>query len=165
MDCDTGAKPARQRCTDCIQSTYASQEEKQNLLYIDPLRNHFLLASPLLLTGVKANPQKEEKMMKRKLGTVILSGALIATMALPMTVTAGPAGRGRARGQSLQSQTRTMDQIRNRQRLRDGSCLDPAKAGTRTMQKKGNTYEPGDGNGNLGDRPMDGTGYGAPSQR
>jgi hypothetical protein len=103
--------------------------------------------------------------MKRNLGAAILTGALIATMALPMTAYAGPAGRGRARSQGLQTQTRTMDQSRERQRLRDGSCLDPSKAGARKMQKRGNTYGPGDETGNQGDRPMDGTGYGAPSQR
>jgi hypothetical protein len=139
--------------------------EKQNLLDISMLRKPYPLASPLLLTGVKTNPRKEEKMMKSKLGTVIMTGALIATMALPMTATAGPAGRGRARSQGLQTQTRIMDQSRERLRLRDGSCLDPAKAGESTKGKRGNTYGPGDGTGNQGDRPMDGTGYGAPSQR
>lgn len=103
--------------------------------------------------------------MKRKLGTVILTGALIATMALPMTANAGPAGRARAKGQGLQTQTRTMDQSRYRLRLRDGSCLDPAKARERRMLKERNTYGPGDETGNQGDRPKDGTGYGAPSQR
>jgi hypothetical protein len=99
--------------------------------------------------------------MKKRIGTVILTGALVAAMALPVTATSVFAGRGGGKGQSLQTHTRTRDQ----HRLRDGSCLDPAKEGAGTMRKKGNTYGPGDGTGNMGDRPMDGTGYGAPSQR
>ncbi len=103
--------------------------------------------------------------MKKRIGTVILTGALAAAMALPVTATSVSAGRGGAKGQSLQAQTRTRDHIRTRDRLRDGSCLDPAKKGAGTMEKKGNTYGPGDGTGNMGVGPEDGTGYGAPSQR
>lgn len=107
--------------------------------------------------------------MKKRIGTVILTGAIAAAMALPMTATAVSAGRGGAKGQSLRTHTRThswdRDRTRNRDRLRDGSCLDPAKEGAGTMKKKGNTYGPGDGTGNMGVGPEDGTGYGAPSQR
>ena len=103
--------------------------------------------------------------MKKRIGTVILAGALAAAMALPVTATAVFAGRGGGKGQSLQTRTGTMHQMRVRHRNRDGSCLDPSKEGLKTMQKRGNTYGPGDGTGIMGDRPMDGTGYGAPSQR
>ncbi len=103
--------------------------------------------------------------MKKRIGTVILTGTLAAAMALPVTATAVFAGRGGGKGQSLQTRTGTMHQMRIRHRHRDGSCLDPSKEGPKTMQKRGNTYGPGDGTGNMGDRPMDGTGYGAPSQR
>jgi len=123
------------------------------------------LASPLLLNRVKDKPQEEERTMKKKLGTVVMTGALVVAIAFPLTAIAGPAGKGGARVQKAQTQTRTTEQIRARQRLRDGSCLDPATADAGTKQKKGSAYGPGDGTGNLGDRPLDGTGYGAPSQR
>ena len=103
--------------------------------------------------------------MKKILGTAILTGAFAVMAALPVTATAGPAGRGRAMGNSITTQTHAGEQIRVRQHLRDGSRLAPAKPGARTMQKKGHTYGPGDGTGNLGDGPMDGTGYVAPSQK
>jgi Ni/Co efflux regulator RcnB len=103
--------------------------------------------------------------MKKRMVTVILAGALAAAMALPLTATTVSAGRGGAKGQSLQTHTRSRSHMWNRERLRDGSCLDPAKEGTGRMQKKGKTYGPGDGTGNMGVRPEDGTGYGAPSQR
>lgn len=122
-------------------------------------------ASSLLLARVNNTPGKEERMMKRRTGTVILAGALAAVMALPMTATCVYAGRGGATGQGLSTQSRSKNQVRNRYRLRDGSCLDPAKQSAGNMQKKGNTYGPGDGTGNMGDRPTDGTGYGAPSRR
>ena len=102
--------------------------------------------------------------MKTRLKATILAGAFLMTTALPMTALAGP--HGRMEGQALGRQTTTMNQTRNRDRLRlrDGSCLDPAKARSGAMKKKGNAYGPGDGAGNE-TRPQDGTGYGAPSQR
>lgn len=103
--------------------------------------------------------------MKKRIGTVILTGALAAAMVLPMTATAVFAGRGGGKGQNLQTQTGTMHQVGVQHRMRDGSCLDPVKEGGGAMKMRGNTYGPGDGTGNMGDRPMDGTGYGAPSQR
>lgn len=103
--------------------------------------------------------------MMKILGTAIFTGAFAVMAALPVTATAGPAGRGRAIGNSIKTQTHAGEQIRERQHLRDGSRLDPAKAGAGTVEKRGYTYGPGDGTGNLGDRPMDGTGYGAPSQK
>ncbi|MGB7630799.1 MAG: hypothetical protein WBM29_06900 [Candidatus Deferrimicrobium sp.] len=103
--------------------------------------------------------------MKTKLGAAILTGVFLVASALT-AVAGGPAGRGNMRGTALQTrdQTRTSDRIQARQRLRDGSCVDPSKAGAagETM-KRGNTYGPGDGTGPS--LPKNGTGFGAPSNR
>jgi len=101
--------------------------------------------------------------MKTKIGLLLVAGAFAFTIAVPAGSMAGPGGKGR--GQALQTQTQTQPRVRDQQRLRDGSCADPAKAQSGTMLKKGNTYGPGDGTGNAGVGPKDGTGYGAPSQR
>ena len=101
--------------------------------------------------------------MNKKLGTLVLAGTFIITAAIPMTVLAGPGGR--MNGQTQQIRTQTKQQIRDQQRLRDGSCLDPAQKGSGAAQKKGNTYGPGDGTGNSAIGPKDGSGYGAPSNR
>jgi len=101
--------------------------------------------------------------MNKKLGTLLLAGTFIITTAIPMTVLAGPGGR--MNGQTQQIRTQPKQQIRDQQRLRDGSCLDPAPNGSGAAQKKGNTYGPGDGTGNSALGPKDGRGYGAPSNR
>jgi hypothetical protein len=95
--------------------------------------------------------------MKTKLGAAILAGAFLVIPALT-AMAGGPAGRGNMRGTALQTRDQT------RQRLRDGSCVDPSKAGAagETM-KRGNTYGPGDGTGPS--LPKNGTGFGAPSNR
>jgi len=100
--------------------------------------------------------------MKTKIGAVILAGTFFVA-AIPMMAMAGPGGK--MNGQTLQTKTQPTQQIRMQDRLRDGSCIDPAKANSGTMLKNGNTYGPGDGTGNAGIRPKDGTGYGAPSKR
>ncbi len=103
--------------------------------------------------------------MKTKILTITLAAAFLLATAMP-AVTEARGGGGKSGGQSLQSQTKTMNQYRVRDRLRDGSCIKgtiPKNAGA--AQKKGNTYGPGDGTGNAGVRPMDGTGYGAPANR
>jgi hypothetical protein len=100
--------------------------------------------------------------MKTKIGAVILAGTFFMT-AIPMIAAAGPGGK--TNGQTLRTKTQSTLQINTQQRLRDGSCIDPLKANSGPTVKKGNTYGPGDGTGNLGVGPKDGTGYGAPSQR
>ena len=100
--------------------------------------------------------------MKTKIGLLLVAGAFAFTAALPVTALAARAGK---MGGSGSQQTQTQQRVRDQQRLRDGSCADPAKAQSGTMQKKGNTYGPGDGTGNAGVGPKDGTGYGAPSHR
>ncbi len=101
--------------------------------------------------------------MNKKLGALVVAGTLVAVSAIPMTVTAGPGGRGG--GQAQQMRTQSNQQIRDQQRLRDGSCTDPSQKGSGAEQKRGNTYGPGDGTGNNSIGPKDGTGYGAPSNR
>jgi hypothetical protein len=103
--------------------------------------------------------------MKTKIGMLLVAGTFAFTAALPVTAMAGPGGKGRSQALQTQTQTQTQQRVRDQQRLRDGSCADPAKMQSGTMLKKGNTYGPGDGTGNAGIRPSDGTGYGAPSQR
>lgn len=58
----------------------------------------------------------------------------------------GPGGYG------IQNQTKSMDHSGCGEQLGSGA-------------KKGKTYGPGDGTGNLGYPPKDGTGYGSPSNR
>lgn len=99
--------------------------------------------------------------MKTKIGLTLLAGAFALAAVLPAPAMAGRSGK--MGGQAIQTQTQTQQKVRDQQRLRDGSCADPAKTQSGTMQKKGNTYGPGDGSGPLA--PKDGTGYGAPSQR
>jgi hypothetical protein len=102
-------------------------------------------------------------MLRAKIGTLILAGTFIMAAAIPTTALAGPGGK--MRGNSLQTQNQTTLQSGQRLRLRDGSCVDPAKARSSAMEKRGNTYGTGGGTGNAGIGPKDGTGYGAPSQR
>ena len=99
--------------------------------------------------------------MNKKLGTLILAVTFIVTTAIPFTALAGPGGR--MNGQTQQIKNQSQPQIRDQQRLRDGSCTDPAQKGS--GEKRGNTYGPGDGTGNAGIGPKTGTGYGAPSNR
>jgi hypothetical protein len=96
--------------------------------------------------------------MKSKLMTTLAVGALMITTALPLTAQAGR-GNGPMGGAQLQNRTQTQ------QRLRDGSCTNPAGTQAGSGLKKGKAYGPGDGTGNLGVRPLDGTGYGAPANR
>jgi len=93
-------------------------------------------------------------------------GILLATMiaGLTLTVPAFGAGGGQRKGQAVQNQTRSTNQIQKQQRLRDGSCT---QSGTSqgAKSKSGYAYGPGDGTGNQGVGPKNGTGYGAPANR
>jgi len=96
--------------------------------------------------------------MDKKILTVILAGTVFTMALLPA---ASMAGKGKAGGQGLQSRTKSTLQTQDRQKLHDGSCLTPGVSGAGAAQKKGGTYGPGDGTGNDGVRPHDGTGYGS----
>ena len=108
--------------------------------------------------------------MKKEISKSILVGVVVAAMALPATVVmvgpgiASAANRAQYQTRSMNS-TGTASQIQTRQRLRDGSCLTTLDAAAGTATKSGKAYGPGDGTGNLGVRPLDGTGYGAPANR
>ena len=97
--------------------------------------------------------------MKKRLMTLMLAGSFLATVTVPAL--AGPGGKMSGQGQQIRTQQK--QQVQDQQRLRDGSCANPAQMGSGA--KKGNTYGPGDGTGNSGFGPKDGTGYGAPSTR
>lgn len=101
--------------------------------------------------------------MKKKILTMTIAGFLIAAMMVPAAVSARQGGS--MKGQTQQIGTQANLQIRDQQRLKDGSCIDAAQKGTGDAQKKGNTYGPGDGTGNQNLGPKDGTGYGAPANR
>ncbi len=101
--------------------------------------------------------------MKKIVGISFLSTALIALTVLPVTVSAGQ--NMYMKRNAVQSQNRTSERTQYQQRLRDGSCLKQTTTASGAMNKKGNTYGPGDGTGNNYIGPQDGTGYGAPSQR
>jgi hypothetical protein len=120
----------------------------------------FQLALLLLFIRVNINLNKEEKKMKSKLMVSLAAGALMITTVLPLGVQAGR-GNGSMGGARLQ--TRTQSPIQ--QRLRDGSCVNPVGAQAGSGLRKGKGYGPGDGTGNRGVRPLDGSGYGAPVNR
>lgn len=107
--------------------------------------------------------------MRTSVKAAILAGAFVVTTAFPMTALAGRGSRTGAK--AIEGQTQTDQAARGqRQRLRDGSCLDTAGTRSGAMKKKGKGYGPGDGTGcdtgsGPGSGPKDGTGYGAPSQK
>jgi len=86
--------------------------------------------------------------------------AVIAGLALSQPAFAAGGKGGGGKGKSIQEQTGSTNQSRQRQRLRDGSCTQTG-APQGAKKKSGNTYGPGDGTGNQGQGPKDGTGYGA----
>ena len=113
---------------------------------------------------VQINLEGGERKMKKRISSCMLAGALVLIIAMPVTVF-GAQGNGKMKRQAAQTQTRTMDRDQDQLRLRDGSCKDRVTTISGVTSKSGNTYGPGDGTGNMGIGPKDGTGYGAPSQR
>ena len=95
----------------------------------------------------------------KKIITPILAGALLITTALPYAAEARRGGGGGPMGGPC---LQTGAQTRDRLRLRDGSCLDGRATRAGFGLRKGKAYGPGDGTGNAGNGPKDGTGYGAP---
>ena len=149
------------RCRICISVGFRFNADFENRLTFQEVLSFPLHGTALAVYAGKFNPKEGRKKMKTKIGLTLLAGAFALAIVLP-----GPAAAGRSGkmgGQAIQTQTQ--QKVRDQQRLRDGSCADPAKTQSGTMQQKGNTYGPGDGTGNAGVGPKDGTGYGAPSQR
>ena len=97
--------------------------------------------------------------MKSKLIVTLAVGALMITTALPL---AAQSGRGNGSGGGAQWQ---QNRPQSQQRLRNGTCTNPSGPRAGSGMKKGNAYGPGDGSGNDGVGPKDGTGYGAPAYR
>ncbi len=105
-----------------------------------------------------------KKVCKATLLTGFVAGLLLS--AVPIFA-AGPYGGGR-NDQTAWRQNycyRAQAQLNNQARLRDGFCWRANQNTAGGIQNRGNTYGPGDGTGNLGNPPKDGTGYGAPSKR
>lgn len=103
--------------------------------------------------------------MKNRIGLGFLVATLVTALVVPTVAMAvGPFG-GIKGGSGSMTQTKSMDQTRTRQRLQDGSCLNSPCPSSGSLFKKGNSYGPGDGTGNMGVGPKDGTGYGAPATR
>jgi len=101
--------------------------------------------------------------MKKHTRKGIVVMALVFATAVPGAAFSGQADK--SQGFQSRSQSGLQIQKRDRNRLRDGSCLMGTQAKPGAMQRRGNTYGPGDGTGHGGVGPGDGTGYGAPSNR
>lgn len=95
--------------------------------------------------------------------TILAAAFLLAAMQPGDSEARGGGKAGGQGGPALNQQTQSMEQNRVRERLHNQAGDKQAKPGA--AQKKGNSYGPGDGTGNKGDRPQDGTGYGAPANR
>lgn len=93
--------------------------------------------------------------MKKNLLTIVLAGTFFTAALLPGLSMAGKVKSG----QGMQSGTRSTLHTQTRQKLHDGTGLNCDGSGTNAGLKKGNTYGPGDGTGNI-TPPQDGTGYG-----
>jgi hypothetical protein len=98
--------------------------------------------------------------MKQGIVKGVMIGTMCAVLMLPSVVLAGQ-GRGAGKGPALQNQPRNMEQIREQRRYQPIESRNQ----TSNITKKGHAYGPGDGTGNDGIGPRDGTGYGAPIQR
>lgn len=102
--------------------------------------------------------------MNVKSRIAILAAALLVATVLPVDSEARGGGKaGGQGGPAMSRQTQTMEQYRAHERHQNQAGDKQTKSGA--AQKKGKTYGPGDGTGNKGDRPQDGTGYGAPANR
>jgi hypothetical protein len=100
--------------------------------------------------------------MIKKLLTIALAIAVFTMTLLPAV---SYAGKTRMARQGLNNGTKSAQQFQDRQRLRDGSCLNTGKSGAGAGQKKGMAYGPGDGTGNRRICPRYGTGFEAPADQ
>jgi hypothetical protein len=104
--------------------------------------------------------------MKRRIGLGLMVAGLAMTLVVPAVVTAaGPRGGGGAGGAGIHTQTRSMDQIRTQQGPQGGQSFGSQGSPAGNANRGGNAYGPGDGTGNMGVGPKDGTGYGSPANR
>ena len=100
--------------------------------------------------------------MNKRLLTIVLAGAVFTMTLLPSV---SDAGKGRMAGQGLNNRTKSAQQLQDRKRLRDGSCMNTGKSGAGTAQRKGMAYGPGDGTGNQPNCPRGRTDKGAPADQ
>jgi len=98
--------------------------------------------------------------MNKKLLTIVLTGTVLIMTLLPAV---SSAGKGRMNGQGLNNRTKSTRLLQDRQRLRDGSCLNNGTSGAGAAQKKGMRHGPGDGTGNQANCPRGRTDKGAPA--
>ena len=122
------------------------------------------MACFLLISREIETERRIKGMDMKRIGVLVVAAALTIVMAMPFESYAGRRG-GKMKRLGNQTQSGTVSGSRDRLRLRDGSCITGTATASGSKQKKGNTYGPGDGTGNAGVGPQDGTGYGAPSQR
>ncbi len=102
--------------------------------------------------------------MKFKFILTILAAVFLFATIQPIDSEARGGGKTGGQGSSgLSKQSQSMEQNRVREQLHNQAGDKQSQSGT--VQKKGNSYGPGDGTGNKGVRPQDGTGYGAPANR
>ena len=104
-----------------------------------------------------------KKVFKATLMAGIIAGMVIAVV--PVFAAGPQSGRNSQAAWRQNYCYRTQTQVSNQARLRDGSCWYANQVGARSAQKRGNAYGPGDGTGNAGSRPQDGTGYGTPAKK
>jgi hypothetical protein len=108
---------------------------------------------------------KEEVEMKRALIALLAAGLIGGATIASDDAFAGNGRGGGSKGTGICKQTSSTEQTGARQRLRDGSCINANKTITANQAKKGNTYGPGDGTGNDGVGPKDGSGYGTAGKK
>ncbi|HJX33696.1 MAG TPA: hypothetical protein VJ373_00840 [Desulfatiglandales bacterium] len=98
--------------------------------------------------------------MNKRLLTIALAITVFTLTLLPAV---SNAGKGRMGGQGLNNRTKSARQLRDRQRLRDGSRLNAGKSGAGAAQKEGMRHGPGDGTGNQANCPRVRTEKGSPA--
>ncbi len=101
--------------------------------------------------------------MKSKIGVLILAGAFLLAIALPLG--AEEERSGKRDGTALQTQSGDSQPIGAYKRSTTGSTLAPAEKKSGKMKKAGNAHGPGDGRGNAGAPAQDGTGSGSSSKK
>jgi hypothetical protein len=101
--------------------------------------------------------------MKSKIGVLILAGAFLLAVALPLGAEEG--GSGKRGGTGFQTQSGDAQPIGKYKRSTAGSTLDPAEKKSGKMKKAGNAPGPGDERGNAGAPAPEGTGSGSSSQK
>jgi len=102
--------------------------------------------------------------MKIKTFFTTLAMTFLVVTILPVNSEANRGGGGMSgQGGRRLNQTRSLERNTVCERFQNRTGNQDLQAGS--VQKRGNAYGPGDGTGNRGDKPQDGTGYGAPTNR